>query len=121
VAVEVTAAARQRLEASPDVVTIEPDRQLEASGDSAPPPAAATAQESLPVATGAGWTVAVLDTGVDTNHPYVAGRTGPGIDGQGDGGACFASDCPSGPTGVASAPPCAIAGCDPAHVAGIAV
>ncbi len=67
----------------------------------------------------------MVDTGVDTTHPYLAGRSGAGVDGLGDGGACFADDCPGGTTsavGTASAAPCAATGCDHGtHVAGIAV
>ncbi len=122
VAVEATAAGRARLAASPDVASVVPDRLLYTTAD---PPAEnpqAVPPQTLPVATGEGWTVAVLDTGVDTSHPYIAGRTGPGVDGLGDGGACFATDCPVGVTGAASAQPCIVAGCDHGtHVAGIAV
>lgn len=74
---------------------------------------------------GAGRTVAILDTGVETNHPFLNGRVVEG--------ACFSSNvpsqgatsvCPGGGTGattVASSIPCTIAGCDHGtHVAGIA-
>src|SRR5262249_9004392 len=83
--------------------------------------------------TGAGWTVAVIDWGVDTGHPYRAGKTNTGIDGLGLREACFAfgsvhnafGDCPGGATatsGPGSATPCVVAGCEHGtHVAGIAV
>ena len=127
VAVEATAAGRQQLEASPGVASVVADRRLLADDEPmAAPDAPATAAQpaALPIATGAGWTVAVVDTGVDTSHPYIAGRTGPGVDGQGDGGACFADNCPAGATGAAAAQPCdaAAPGCEHGtHVAGIAV
>ena len=132
VAVEATAAARQRLEAAPGVASVTPDRRLTAAAADEPAAveavatfatdAAATQPLDLPVATGDGWTVAVIDTGVDTNHPYIAGRTGAGTDGLGDGGACFADDCPPGPQSTASAQPCTVTGCEHGtHVAGIAV
>ncbi|SCE81801.1 type VII secretion-associated serine protease mycosin [Micromonospora mirobrigensis] len=54
-----------------------------------------------PLATGAGITVAVIDSGVDRRHPQLAGRVLPGtdlLDPGGDGG----RDCPGHGTGVAS-------------------
>jgi subtilisin family serine protease len=76
-------------------------------------------------ATGAGQAVAILDTGVDASHPFVAGRI--------VGEACFSttsasqgarSVCPGGQSAVeagGAAQPCSVAGCDHgSHVAGIA-
>jgi subtilisin family serine protease len=75
--------------------------------------------------TGAGWTVAVLDTGVDSSHPFLAGK----VVSQ----ACYSSDvssrsqtmCPSGTTAstlLGSGGPCPLPGCEHGtHVAGIAV
>ncbi len=66
---------------------------------------------------GAGWHVAVLDTGVDAGHPAFEGRV--------DMEACFSAvgDCPGGATeasGPGSATPCAAPGCHHGtHVAGI--
>ena len=124
VAVLATDAARARLAASPDVLSVTPDRELHAADDP-PAPGALAPAASLPPVTGAGWTVAIVDTGVDTSHPYLTGRTGSGFDGLGDGGACFADDCPRGGTtefGVAAAQPCPAGGCDHGtHVAGIAI
>ena len=76
-------------------------------------------------ARGAGTTVAILDTGVQSNHPFLNGRVVEE--------ACFSttsaasnatSVCPGGAsssTAAGSAAPCAISGCDHGtHVAGIA-
>lgn len=68
---------------------------------------------------GDGFAVAVIDTGVDTDHPMFGSRV---IE-----EACFSLDldCPNGGSqmfGAGAAAPCAIAGCDHGtHVAGIAV
>lgn len=68
---------------------------------------------------GDGFAVAVIDTGVDVDHPMFADRL---IE-----EACFSldDDCPNGASqmlGDGAAVPCAIAGCDHGtHVAGIAV
>ncbi|MCC6615552.1 MAG: S8 family serine peptidase [Anaerolineae bacterium] len=77
--------------------------------------------------TGAGYAVAVIDTGVDLTHPFLSSRI--------IGGACFSyngtdsngtytSVCPNGQmsqTGAAAGAACSLAGCDHGtHVAGIA-
>ena len=76
--------------------------------------------------TGAGQTVAVIDTGVDASHPFLGGRV--------VAEACFSSDNPSGgftavcpgsdpttATGPGSAAPCPLSECrHGTHVAGIA-
>lgn len=69
---------------------------------------------------GAGQTIAILDTGIEADHPFLSGRV--------VSEACFSagSDCPNGSTtqlGAGAGAPCAYApaGCDHGtHVAGIA-
>jgi len=76
-------------------------------------------------ARGAGTTVAILDTGVQSNHPFLNGRV--------VGEACFSTTsaasnstslCPAGAsssTATGAAAPCTLSGCDHGtHVAGIA-
>ena len=66
---------------------------------------------------GTGTAVAILDTGIDTTHPFLTGR----VVAQG----CFttSSTCPNGQgtqTGAGAATPCPFSGCDHGtHVAGI--
>jgi subtilisin family serine protease len=65
---------------------------------------------------GAGWTIAILDTGVDKNHPFLAGKV--------VSEACYSDDfCPNGSSSTAagSGLPCNVSTCDHGtHVAGIA-
>ena len=62
-----------QLESDPDVVSIEEDRLLHPTlAQSGPLIGAPTAWASG--YTGAGWTVAILDTGVDYTHPFLAGK-----------------------------------------------
>jgi subtilisin len=120
-AAEVDATELERLASHPDVE--------EVVEDVAHPPALAqsTALVGVPAAvsrgdTGSGWTVAVLDTGVDRNHAFLAGKV--------VSEACYSSTfsgwtslCPLGVNSTApgSAAPCA-SGCEHGtHVAGIAV
>lgn len=72
--------------------------------------------------TGTGWSVAILDTGVERTHPLLGGRVvSEACYSTASGGA---SACPGGApssTAVGSAAPCVSVGCDHGtHVAGIA-
>jgi hypothetical protein len=109
-----------RLRQSPDVAAVVPDTPMTiADAESTPLVGATAAQASF--VNGAGQAVAVLDTGVARNHPFLSGKV---VD-----EACYSSSstCPNGrtsQTGTGAAAPCTYA---PAqclhgtHVAGIAV
>jgi subtilisin family serine protease len=124
VALEVGPAALRRLAGDPDVMRIQEDVAV--------PPNLA---ESIPLIgadvawagghTGTGWTVAILDTGVDGDHPFLAGKV--------VAEACYSTTasnarslCPGGVSestarGSGRNCPAQISGCDHGtHVAGIA-
>ena len=126
VAMTVGAAALDALAADPSVYDVHEDEAVPATL------AESTAIVGAPNAwqqgfAGSGHAVAVLDTGVDTGHPFFGGRT------VAEG--CFSSaipgfaqsNCPNGQTqqtGPGAAAPCSasVPGCDHGtHVAGIAV
>ncbi len=76
--------------------------------------------------TGAGWKVAVLDTGVQTNHPFLAGKTvGEACYSNAGGAGGQTAVCPGGvatSTAAGSGIDCSVNGCNHGtHVAGIAV
>jgi subtilisin len=122
-ALEVDEADLQALAASQDVTDIQIDAVA--------PPLLATSTPLIGATkawaagyTGAGWTVALLDTGVDGTHPFLAGKV--------VSEACYSSTvadrsstmCPSGgdvSTLPGSGGPCLLPGCEHGtHVAGIA-
>jgi subtilisin family serine protease len=121
VAVEVPAEGVDVLRRSSAVAQVVPDIERRVSLDQAVPIVNADDVVNTGV-DGSGTTIAVLDTGVDTSHPFIAGRTITE--------ACFASGggggCPGGTTsasGAGSGAPCTFSTtCQHGtHVAGIAV
>jgi subtilisin len=119
VALSLTPGALRAVQNSPRATTIQEDVAVPADlADSAPKVQAPTMWANN--LTGAGKTIAVLDTGVDRFHPFLGGRVVEE--------ACYSSksNCPNGQTtqtGTNSAAPCtyAPAGCrHGTHVAGIA-
>lgn len=103
---------------APGVLAIEEDRRLAPLVDSSVPHVGA-ADAADAGFDGSGWAIAVLDTGVDASHPFLAGKV--------VAEACFSADgdCPNGQTsqvGPGAGAPCDYAtGCvHGTHVAGIA-
>jgi subtilisin family serine protease len=123
-AVEATAEGLDQLRSDPDVVAVRPDGVVRPLLDVST--ALVRADEAWPDADGTGYSVAIIDTGVDGGHDF--------LDTKVVHEACFADDtipnnapagdCPNGQssqTGTGAAVPCAFAGCDHGtHVAGIA-
>jgi subtilisin family serine protease len=117
VAVEATPQELHRLRASDDVVAITRDIPLEVALDESVPLVGANKTRAAGY-DGGGRAVAIIDTGVQSDHPFLDGRV---VD-----GACFSSsgDCPNGQatqTGIAGGEPCDFAqDCfHGTHVAGI--
>src|SRR5215212_488287 len=135
IALNVSSRALQALERSPRVTDIMEDRLDEAFQDASKDLDSPNLAQSVPLVqaptmwskgfTGSGQVVAVLDTGVDSSHPFLAGKVVEE--------ACYTSNrvagsgnCPNGTstqTGPGSGVPCtyAVSGCrHGTHVAGIA-
>lgn len=120
-AIEVDETDLQTLAASPEVTDIQIDAVSAPTLAESTPLIGATRAWSAGY-TGAGWTVAVLDTGIDSTHPFLAGKVvseacySTAVDGRSD------NLCPMGITGTlpGSGGPCPIAGCQHGtQVAGI--
>jgi subtilisin len=124
VALEVDAGGVEALRASPEVSSVEEDVPVPAALAESVPLIGAPAAWAAGF-TGAGQTVAILDTGVDKTHPFLAGKV--------VSEACFSTTssannsntvCPGGvseSTSSGSGVNCTVDGCDHGtHVAGIA-
>ncbi len=123
VAIEADAQTLAQLESDPDVVSVQADELRHQSLTTSVPLIGAPTAWSLG-ASGKGWSIAILDTGVDKSHPFLAGKV--------VSEACYSSDFPgfaestcTGGDGAAnnSGSPCSasVSGCDHGtHVAGIA-
>ena len=123
-AMEVDAGALEALASDPDVVSIEEDRQLEPKLEESVPLVGAPQAWSQGFS-GSGQTIAILDTGVDKDHPFLSGKVVSEACYSGGGGG--ESLCPGGvsqSTSVGSGLPCSapdLSGCvHGTHVAGIA-
>lgn len=122
-AAEVDANTLLQLEADPDVSSIEEDRQASPSlAESVPLVGGSTAWSSG--YSGAGWTVAILDTGVEQNHSFLNGKTVAEGCYSNSGIAGANSLCPGGvgsTNATGSGASCAMSDCfHGTHVAGIA-
>jgi subtilisin len=122
-AATVDAAALSRLAGDPDVVSVEEDRRARPTLIESGPLVGAPAAWASGF-TGQDWTVAVLDTGVDTSHPFLAGKVvSEACYSNAGGTANGTSLCPGGAassTAVGAGVHCGIGGCDHGtHVAGI--
>jgi subtilisin family serine protease len=119
VALEVTPEALDRLEASGAVLAVGEDR-LERPLLPVSVPLVGADQAWASGSDGSGWTVAVLDTGIDRDHPFLAGKV--------VSEACYSANasCPNGQTaqlGDGAGAPCTYASgacAHGTHVAGIA-
>ena len=122
VVVEIDSAEVDGLAEIPGVTSVVPNITMQPMLDDSLPVIGAPAMVNDTTLTGRGHAVAVLDTGVDSAHPFFA---------RDDGGhrivaeACFArdKDCPNGTVGAGSGAPLLVSG-EPnshgTHVAGIA-
>lgn len=120
--------ALQTLMADQEVSTIHEDTLLTLSlSESAPLIGAPTAWDYG--YTGAGWSIAIIDSGVESSHPFLAGKvveeacySTASYTGFPDG--TFTTLCPNGrdeQTGSGAGQPCSLSSCDHGtHVAGIA-
>lgn len=127
IALDADAAALEKLTNSPGVVYVEPDRLHAPSLADTLPLVRADVARRATGSTGEGWAVAIIDTGVDTAHPFFAGRI--------VAEACYSTTmpftsqrnlCPGGSDSTAPgsgrACPASVNGCDHGtHVAGIAL
>ena len=123
-ALEVDAAGLQYLASAPEVATVQEDQLIELALAQSVPLIGA------PVAwangwTGAGQTVAIIDTGVDKTHPFLAGKVvSEACYSTTSASAGTTSLCPGGvaqSTSTGAGVNCAITGCEHGtHVAGIA-
>jgi subtilisin family serine protease len=123
VALEITPNALAALESSPDVLAVSPDRLMRPSLEMSVPRIEGD-QAWQAGYDGAGTTIAILDTGVESAHPFLNGKVVTE--------ACFSSTstglsvsvCPNGEgvqVGAGAAAPCALDDClHGTHVAGIA-
>lgn len=117
VALDVDEAGLTALARDPDVVAIEEDR-IERTQLGETIPIVRADQAHAAGFDGRGWAVAIIDTGVDASHPFLAGKV--------VSEACFSREgnCPNGQTtqlGTGAGAPCTYAqGCaHGTHVAGI--
>jgi hypothetical protein len=120
-AADVDAESLAELTASPDIVSVREDQLRRPELGTSVPLVGAPQAWNL-AATGTGWAIAVLDTGVQKSHPLLSGKV--------VSEACYsttssisASVCPGSvdTTASGSGKPCSFAGCEHGtHVAGIA-
>ena len=122
-ALQVDEPALQMLATSPEVTSIEIDALARPTLAESTPLIGATRAWAAGYA-GAGWTVAVLDTGVDSTHPFLSGKVVSEACYSSTNAGQYDSVCPGGvssSTAPGSGAPCALSECvHGTHVAGIA-